>query len=91
LGTMKSFSGKAFEPSIEEIAAVSVYFAERAASRIAEEEDLDARVWDSAAMSCVRLCRLSSCVEAHSGWLNGVMSSVRTGVLIPSVSQLTTL
>ena len=81
---MKSFSGKAFEPSIEEIATVSVYFAERAASRIAKDKDLDARVWDSAAMSCVRLCRLFSCVEAHSGWLNGVMSSVRTGVLIPS-------
>jgi hypothetical protein len=37
-----------------------VYFAERVASRIAEDEDLDARVWDSAAMSCVRFCRLSS-------------------------------
>ena len=81
---MKSFSGKAFEPSIEEIATISVYFAEQAASRIAEDKDLDMRVWDSAAMSCVRLCRLSSCVEAHSGWLNDVMSSVRTGVLIPS-------
>ena len=81
---MKSFSGKAFEPSMEEIAAVSVYFAEWAASRLAEDEDLDARVWDSAAMSCVILCRLAFCVEAHSGWLNGVMSSMRTGVLIPS-------
>ncbi len=80
---MKSFSGKAFEPSIEEIAAVSVYFAEWVASRIAKDKDLDARVWDSAAMFCVRLCRLSSCVEAHSCWLNGVMSSVRTGILIP--------
>ena len=84
MGTMKSFSGKAFEPSIKEIATVSVYFAEWAALRIAKDEDLDTRVWDSAAMSCVRLCRLSSCVEVHSGWLNGVMSSVRTGVLIPS-------
>ncbi len=81
---MKSFSGKAFKPSIEEIATVSMYFAERVALRIAEDEDLDVRVWDSAAMSYVRLCRLSSCVEAHSCWLNGVMSSVRTGVLIPS-------
>jgi len=84
LGAMKSFSGKAFEPSIKEIATISIYFAKRAASRIAEDEDLDVRVWDSAAMSCVRLCRLASCVEAHSGWLNGVMSSMRTGVLIPS-------
>jgi hypothetical protein len=81
---MKSFSGKAFEPSMEEIATVSVYFAEQVASRLAEDKDLDARVWDSAAMSCVILCRLASCVEAHSGWLNGVMSSMRTGVLIPS-------
>ena len=55
-----SFSGKAFEPCIEAIATVSVYFAERAASRTAEDEDLDARVWDSAAMSCVSVCRLSS-------------------------------
>ena len=81
---MKSFSGKAFKPSIKEIAAISMYFAGQAASRIAKDKDLDARVWDSAAMSCVRLCRLSSCVEAHSCWLNGVISSVRTGVLIPS-------
>jgi hypothetical protein len=57
---MTSFSGKALEPCVEAIAAASVYFAERAASRIAEDEDLDARVWDSAAMSCVRFCRLSS-------------------------------
>jgi hypothetical protein len=50
---MKSFSGKALEPSIEATAAVRVYFAERAASRIAEDDDLDAREWDSAVISCV--------------------------------------
>ncbi len=47
---MKSFSGKAFEPSVEAIAAVSVYFAKWVALRIAKDEDLDVRVWDSAAM-----------------------------------------
>jgi hypothetical protein len=57
---MTSFSDKVLEPCVEAIAAASVYFAEQAASRIAEDEDLDARVWDSAAMSCVRFCRLSS-------------------------------
>ena len=57
MGAMTSFSGKVFEPMI---AAISVYFAERVASRIAEDDDLDASVWDSAVMSCVRLCRLSS-------------------------------
>jgi hypothetical protein len=80
---MKSFSGKALEPSIEAIAAISVYFAKRAASRIAEDDDLDAREWDSAAISCVRLCRLSSCLEAHSGWA-GVILSVRSNALSPS-------
>jgi len=55
-----SFSGKAFEPCIKAIAAVSVYFAEQVASRTAKDEDKDARVWDSAAMSCVSVCRLSS-------------------------------
>jgi hypothetical protein len=80
---MESFSGKALEPSIEAIAAVSVYFAERAASRIAEDDDLDAREWDSAVISCVRHCKLSSCLEAHSGW-DGVISSVRSDVLTPS-------
>ncbi len=55
MGTMKSFSSKAFEPSVEAIATVSVYFAEWAPLRIAEDKDLDTRVWDSAAMSCVRL------------------------------------
>ena len=57
---------------------------EQVASRIAKDEDLDIRVWDSAAMSCMRLCRLSSCVEAHSCWLNSVMFLVRIGVLILS-------
>jgi hypothetical protein len=84
LGAITSFSGKALEPCIEAIAAVSVYFAERAASRVAEDEALDVRVWDSAAISCVRLCRLSSCVEAHSGWDKDIASSVRTDALIPS-------
>jgi len=57
---MMSFSGKAFEPCVKAIATASMYFAEWVASRIAKNEDLDARVWDSAAMSCVRFCRLSS-------------------------------
>jgi len=84
LGTRKSFSGKAFKPSVEAIAAVSVYFAEWAASRIAEDKDLDTRVWDSAAMSCVRFSRLSLALEAHSGWNDGVTSSVRRDAGIPS-------
>jgi hypothetical protein len=57
---MMFFSGKAFKPCVEAIAATSMYFAEWVASRIAEDEDLDARVWDSAAMFCVRFFRLSS-------------------------------
>jgi hypothetical protein len=57
---MTSFSSKVLEPCVKAIAAASVYFAEQAASRIAKDEDLDARVWDSAAMFCVRFCRLSS-------------------------------
>jgi len=55
-----SFSGKAFEPCVKVIAATSMYFAKQVASRIAEDEDEDMRVWDSAAMSCVRFCRLFS-------------------------------
>ena len=54
---MMSFSGKAFKPTI---ATIGMYFAKQAASRIAEDDDLDTSVWDSAAMSYVRLCRLSS-------------------------------
>jgi hypothetical protein len=57
---MTSFSGKAFEPCIEVIAAISMYFAKQAVLRIAENKDLDVRVWDSAAISYVRLYRLSS-------------------------------
>jgi hypothetical protein len=55
-----SFSSKVFEPCVEVIATASVYFAEQVALRIAEDKDLDTRVWDSAAMFCVRFCRLSS-------------------------------
>ncbi len=81
-----SFSGKVLEPAI---AAISVYFAEQVASRIAEDEALDVRVWDSAAMSYVRPCRLSSCMEVHSSWNKDVVSLVRTDAvrmdaLIPS-------
>jgi len=57
---MTSFSGEAFEPCVKAIATASVYFAEWVASRIAEDEDEDVRVWESAAMSYVRFCRLSS-------------------------------
>ena len=79
MGVIMSFSGKVLEPVI---AAVSMYFAKWAALRIAKDEALDARVWDSAAMSCVRPCRLSSCVEAHSGWDKDVVSTVTMDALI---------